>query len=410
MISILLYVDDVVLFAENEADMQSLLVIVETWCRNWRLEVNLSKTNILHVRPKKKQRSCYMFLFNKRTVPYCSSYQYLGCHVNEHLDYDFTAQMQADSAGKALSLLITKMIKNGGFPYNVYSLLYKTCVCSVSQYGCEVFGFQQYNSLLKLHLRAARAFLGLSKNATTYGLISELDWLMPQYETRIKMIQYYSRIMNTSSTRLSYQVYKWDRYLHQSLNMKNWTSEIKAIFTENNLEYIFNAQQIFPLKSITFEMRKNMQIVQNRFLKTECGKKPKLRTFMKFKDFESLAPHVGKPLSFLEMKTISQLRLGMLQLRIETARYLKPIIPENERLCYCNSGSVEDEYHAMFDCNMYTELRANWFHQMNLPDNFENLVDGDRFKLVLNVPENVRKTAKFLVAMMDSRQLLNKEY
>ena len=152
------------------------------------------------------------------------------------------------------------MNKNGGFPYNVYSLLYKTCVCSVSQYGCEVFGFEQYNSLLKLPLRAARAFLGLSKNATMYGLISELDWLMPQHETRIKMIQYYSRIMNTSSNRLSYQVYKWDRYLHQSLKMKNWTSEIKAIFTENNLEYIFNAQQIFPLKSITFELRKNMQI------------------------------------------------------------------------------------------------------------------------------------------------------
>ena len=44
------------------------------------------------------------------------------------------SEMQADSAGRALSLIITKMIKNGGFPYTVYSLLFKTCVCSISMY------------------------------------------------------------------------------------------------------------------------------------------------------------------------------------------------------------------------------------------------------------------------------------
>ena len=43
LINILLYADDIVLFAENEADLQSLLNIVEIWCQNWRLEVNLTK-------------------------------------------------------------------------------------------------------------------------------------------------------------------------------------------------------------------------------------------------------------------------------------------------------------------------------------------------------------------------------
>ena len=100
----------------------------------------------------------------------------------------------------------------------------------------------------------------------------------------------------------------------------------------------------------------------------------------------------------------------MLQLRIETARYLRPIIPEYERFCYCGSGSIETEYHAMFECIKYGELRAQWLNQLNIPNNFENLSDDLKFKLVLNKPENVRKTAKFLVCMMDSRRLQNKEY
>jgi hypothetical protein len=60
-----------------------------------------------------------MFLFNKDTVSYCQYYKYLGCTINEFLDFTFTAQIQADSAGRALSSIITKMIKNQGFPFNV---------------------------------------------------------------------------------------------------------------------------------------------------------------------------------------------------------------------------------------------------------------------------------------------------
>ena len=99
VLSILLYADDIVLFSQSEEDMQSLLSIVQRWCECWRLEVNLAKTNIMHVRSKRKPRSNFMFLFNHRMVPYCTFYKYLGCNFNEHWDYHFTADMQCDSAG-----------------------------------------------------------------------------------------------------------------------------------------------------------------------------------------------------------------------------------------------------------------------------------------------------------------------
>ena len=51
----LLYADDLVLLADSEADLQNLLFLVEKWCKKWRLDVNLSKTNILHVRNNRNQ-------------------------------------------------------------------------------------------------------------------------------------------------------------------------------------------------------------------------------------------------------------------------------------------------------------------------------------------------------------------
>ena len=97
-----------------------------------------------------------MFFFNRNTVSYCKDYKYLGCTINEYLDFTFTAEVQADSAGRALSSIITKMIKNQGFPYNVYSILYKACVCSISEYGSEIFWYEKFDSSFKLHLRAAQ--------------------------------------------------------------------------------------------------------------------------------------------------------------------------------------------------------------------------------------------------------------
>ena len=150
--NILLYADDIVLIASNENDLQLLLLIVENWCRKWRLDVNLTKTNIMHVRSKRKQQSNFMFLFNLRPVDYCSSYKYLGTTINQYLDYNETAETLSDSAGRALSSIFTKSIKNGGFPYITFSTLVETCVSSISQYGSEVWGAQCYDSTMKIHL------------------------------------------------------------------------------------------------------------------------------------------------------------------------------------------------------------------------------------------------------------------
>ena len=47
---------------------------------------------------------------------------------------------------------------------------------------------------------------------------------------------------------------------------------------------------------------------------------------------------------------------------------------------------------------------------MNVPSNFIGMPIEEKFKLVLNVPENVRPTAQFVIDVMDIRSLINKDY
>ena len=154
-----------------------------------------------------------MFLFDRKPVAYCTFYKYLGCTINEHLDYNFTVSSLADSAGRALSSIITKMIKNGGFPFNIFCTLYQACVCSIVDYSGEVFGFGSFDSAKKVHLRAARSFLGVSKTTPIPGIISECNMLLPQYRTQIRMIRQYHRVIKMNSNRLTKKIFLWDKNL-----------------------------------------------------------------------------------------------------------------------------------------------------------------------------------------------------
>merc|ERR1712074_53527 len=164
--------------------------------------------------------------------------------------------------------------------------------------------------------------------------------------------------MSTPSNRLLYKIFSWDQDFNQQENVPTWSSEVKSIFYEYNMGHIFDQQQIFSQKETIQNLKSLMFEKQRELVKVECENKSKLRTFMQFKDFKTLpAPHVGKPLSFVERRTISKLRLGILPLRVETARYTRPIIPENQRVCHCNSGEVESEYYVLLRCAMYNKQR-----------------------------------------------------
>ena len=58
---------------------------------------------------------------------------------------------------------------------------------------------------------------------------------------------------------------------------------------------------------------------------------------------------------------LTKLRVSSHKLRIETGRYGRNRIERHERLCeLCTSGQVEDEYHFLFECSCYRQLRLQY--------------------------------------------------
>ena len=102
----------------------------------------------------------------------------------------------------------------------------------------------------------------------------------------------------------------WDKKVNKENLLKTWHSEVKSNFvTHNKLSTIYENANIFELKSVIEKLQNSMLIAQQSDIKIQCENKPKLRTFIKFKDFSNTPSYLTKPLSFIQRKFLAKLRL-----------------------------------------------------------------------------------------------------
>ena len=91
-ICILLYADDIVLIGKSEAELQSLLLSLETWCKQWQLHVNLEKSKVVHFRNPRKNRTEFLFKLNENDMEKVAVYKYLGLHIDEFLNLNTNSE------------------------------------------------------------------------------------------------------------------------------------------------------------------------------------------------------------------------------------------------------------------------------------------------------------------------------
>ena len=105
----LAYADDIVIMAENEPDLQLMLNVLHDWCKTWNMKINPEKTKIVHFRPPSKDRTEQKFSCGNDEILLVDKYKYLGLVFNEHLNHNIMAKCVADSANRALGVIIANL-------------------------------------------------------------------------------------------------------------------------------------------------------------------------------------------------------------------------------------------------------------------------------------------------------------
>ena len=91
-------------------------------------------------------------------------------------------------------------------------------------------------------------------------------------------------------------------------------------------------------------------------------------------------------------------------LHIETGRFKNT--PLEDRICtLCNSNEIEDEFHFVMKCPVYSEIRNSLFTDVKiLHPNFINLSDDDKF-VFLNITCQ-KNLAQYLCNAFDRRRAI----
>ena len=66
-------------------------------------------------------------------------------------------------------------------------------------------------------------FMGSPKSAPIDGILPDIYWLLPQSKGLLKIIQYYHKLINLDSNRLTKRIFRWDRKLSDSGTINTWT-------------------------------------------------------------------------------------------------------------------------------------------------------------------------------------------
>ena len=336
-------------------------------------------------------------------MEYCENYKYLGITINENLNFEKSRSDLADTAGRALSGILTKMIKNGGFPINVYNVLFESCVCSITDYGSEVLGYAEYQATEVIQNRAIRVYLGVGRSTPIPGMRAEMGWLEPRSRTQIRMIRMLHRLVCMEPSRLTKKIFLWDSNLTETTQLPTWGKEVKDILARNDLVQVFR-DNIFDLKTTIQNLKASLLFKDQQKLKTSCNM-PKLRTYNVVAEFTSPKAYLEKPLSFLQRKSMAKLRLGVLPIRLETGRYERPILPADQRLCQqCSLGVPEDEAHFTLECPRNSILREKLLSHTN--ESFKYLNPTEKLKYLLNNSEIVKQTSQFVIDAFDNRLII----
>ena len=115
---------------------------------------------------------------------------------------------------------------------------------------------------------------------------------------------------------------------------------MQTLFQKYQIQNVYNEKVSCDLVEFKDTLDKCFSLVW----KDEIYKKPKLRFYVQFKNDFHAESYIKINLSSKEKSYISQLRLGILPIAIETGRYRQ--VPISARKCIiCKKNEVEDEFH-----------------------------------------------------------------
>ena len=359
---VLLYADDIVIFAESKDSLQNSLNILHEYCQRSKLTVNVTKSKIMIFR-KGRISQDVQFTYNNEQIDIVQTFNYLGVKVSSGGSFSHACESLAGQASKAIFKMKKYLAKFTNIKISHRLELFDKLILPILNYGSEVLGILNITKIERIHLKYCKEILGVKTQTQNEFIYGELG-RMPLEKLRIiHMIRFWLKIKTNNPTK--YIVYAYNmliKDIETYPNKTNWAVTIKNILENMGFSHVWQNQGVENIKVFMSLFKQRVKDCYQQDWAGKINTSSRANTYKIFSDF-SFKPYLDNIIVEKFRKSLTRLRLSSHRLKIETGRWHNPIsIPVDQRKCeYCNK--LEDEYHFLLECPLYETVRKQYINQ-----------------------------------------------
>lgn len=347
-IKLLMYADDLVLFAEDRLTLQKMINKLAEYCKTWGLVVNLLKSKVLIFRNGSRISTLDKWTFDGNVIEVVNEYNYLGVIFTHNMSFFKHLDKKLTTSKNAINLTWAKFVRNKNIRSSDKYRMFEAVVRSIMCYGGQVWGFKSYELVEKLQRFFLKKMFFLPSNTPNYMLSIETG-LGDLFAYTLKLhFDYIRKVMCLPDNRLT-------KILARAIieNEVYWAKEWKNMTTSIGYEFDFSYD-------IKVWKKHQSNILEKLIYKQWSCNVDRAKASTHHDAYPSLQ-YTNLPNYFADQNPIEMISLlfkargGLLDLN---ARAFTSNTTENCTLC--NRDECDNTFHLVASCPIFKSYRKQY--------------------------------------------------
>ena len=399
----LFYADDNCIFSTTPVGLQNKLNILYDLSVKLGMEVNLDKTKIIVFRKGGHLSRFEKWHYNHIPIEVVNTYNYLGITFSTRMSFTNMCLPLIAKAKRSINEILFSLRTLSHFDLSIFLKLFDSKIFPILSYGCELWGLHNLIEIERVHLYALKRFLNVSLHTSNNKVYSETGRYPLNIAHTIRCVKYWFKIKQHTQTRLTKQSY--DCLSNMCLKgHQNWVSMIKHTLFSNGYGIVWIMGEVGN-KELFF--RKFKQTLIDNFIQgwnAKMSDDVNCTFYYSFKSIIETEMYLKNHHIKLTLRNVLvKFRLGVSQINAHRYKFSKD---DNLKLCsFCIRHHYEDEYHILFTCPLYENLRNEYLTKIM---SFTNGSVIERYQFSSFMQSNQYVLAKYLFNIFLQRQYIMK--
>jgi len=266
-------------------------------------------------------------------------------------------------AGKGLRSLhaLMSLIKNNKVPINIMFNLFDAYVLSVLNYCSEVWGYDQGETLERVHKKFCKWVLNVKPSTNTLALYSELGRFPLYIERYIRIVKYFLKIHTVKQENciVNTVLNEQSNNINANNYRSNWASKVRLILQSSGLHEIWMYPNSVKIETFIPKLRVRLRDIYISDWRSGLENSTSLDVYREITlNFEKSA-YISQLENPKYRNVLAKLYLSSHKLNIEIGRHNN--VPRQDRKCtLCNLNDIEDEFHFVLKCPIYIHIRKEY--------------------------------------------------